>query len=180
MRYEVVSQDAVLAALNSELIVAYVEAVIVPSKPPRKTLENIATICQWSQAVGGILLTNLDPYEASRWLPILVLRRLQKWLLLRGPFRPLCSLRCFCTDLCRREKGRSSPARCHDISGELLHYHGPAGSSESSWLYIQPSDQEGSSAWVLEQLRSLGSPVGGVYRGSTHRAKPLYIWREMA
>lgn len=43
MRYEVVSHDALFAALNSELIKAYVEAVIVPSKPDRKTLAKIAT-----------------------------------------------------------------------------------------------------------------------------------------
>jgi hypothetical protein len=32
----------VLAALNSEPITAYVDAVIVPSKPDRKTFEKIA------------------------------------------------------------------------------------------------------------------------------------------
>jgi len=32
-RYEVVSHDAEFAALNSELMTAYVAAVIVPSKP---------------------------------------------------------------------------------------------------------------------------------------------------
>jgi hypothetical protein len=42
IKYDVVSQDAVLAALNSELITAYVEAVMVPSKPLRKTAEKIA------------------------------------------------------------------------------------------------------------------------------------------
>lgn len=42
IKYEVVNQDAVLAALNSELMTAYVEAVIVPSKPARKTLDMIA------------------------------------------------------------------------------------------------------------------------------------------
>jgi hypothetical protein len=42
MRYEVVSHDAVLAALNSELITAYVEAVMLPSNPERKTFDMIA------------------------------------------------------------------------------------------------------------------------------------------
>lgn len=42
MRYDVVSHDIVLAALNSDPITAYVDAVIVPSKPDRKTLEKIA------------------------------------------------------------------------------------------------------------------------------------------
>jgi hypothetical protein len=38
IRYEVVSHDAPLAALNSELISAYVDAVMVPSNPERNTL----------------------------------------------------------------------------------------------------------------------------------------------
>jgi len=42
MRYEVVSQEIVLAALNSDPITAYVDAVIVPSNPDKKTLENMA------------------------------------------------------------------------------------------------------------------------------------------
>jgi hypothetical protein len=42
IRYEVVSQDDVLAALNSELMSAYVDAVIVPSKPERKTFAKMA------------------------------------------------------------------------------------------------------------------------------------------
>ena len=42
MRYDVVSQAALLAALKSELIKAYVEAVMVPSKPDRKTLAQSA------------------------------------------------------------------------------------------------------------------------------------------
>jgi hypothetical protein len=42
IKYEVVNQEIVLAALNSDPITAYVEAVIVPSKPARKTLENMA------------------------------------------------------------------------------------------------------------------------------------------
>jgi hypothetical protein len=42
MRYDVVSHDALLAALNSELIKAYVEAVIVPSNPERKTFAQSA------------------------------------------------------------------------------------------------------------------------------------------
>jgi hypothetical protein len=37
-----VSHEIVLAALNSEPITAYVDAVIVPSKPARKTFEKIA------------------------------------------------------------------------------------------------------------------------------------------
>jgi hypothetical protein len=46
MRYDVVSHEIVLAALNSDPITAYVDAVIVPSKPARKTFENIAVKCQ--------------------------------------------------------------------------------------------------------------------------------------
>jgi hypothetical protein len=42
IKYEVVSQDTLFAALNPDPITAYVEAVIVPSKPYRKTLANIA------------------------------------------------------------------------------------------------------------------------------------------
>lgn len=42
MRYVVVIQLMVLAALKSEPITAYVEAVMVPSKPERKTLQNMA------------------------------------------------------------------------------------------------------------------------------------------
>ena len=36
------SQEIVLAALNSDPITAYVDAVIVPSNPDRNTLENMA------------------------------------------------------------------------------------------------------------------------------------------
>jgi hypothetical protein len=42
MRYEVVSHEAVLAALNSELMTAYVDAVMVPSKPARNTFAKMA------------------------------------------------------------------------------------------------------------------------------------------
>jgi len=42
-RYEVVSQEAVLAALNSELMRVYVDAVKVLSKPQRKTLAQMAS-----------------------------------------------------------------------------------------------------------------------------------------
>lgn len=42
MRYEVVSQELVFAALNSDAMTAYVEAVMVPSKPDRNTLQKIA------------------------------------------------------------------------------------------------------------------------------------------
>lgn len=38
MRHAVVSQEIVLAALKSDLITVYVEAVIAPSNPKRKTL----------------------------------------------------------------------------------------------------------------------------------------------
>lgn len=38
IKYDVVSHDAVFAALNLDEIRAYVEAVIVPSNPDRKTL----------------------------------------------------------------------------------------------------------------------------------------------
>ena len=44
MRYEVVSQEIVFAALNSDPITAYVEAVIVPSNPERNTLEKSAIL----------------------------------------------------------------------------------------------------------------------------------------
>lgn len=44
MRYAVVSQLIVFAALKSDPMIAYVEAVIVPSNPERKTLQNIAVI----------------------------------------------------------------------------------------------------------------------------------------
>jgi hypothetical protein len=37
-KYDVVSHAALLAALKSELMAAYVEAVMVPSNPERKTL----------------------------------------------------------------------------------------------------------------------------------------------
>ena len=42
IRYEVVSHETVLAALNSDPITAYVDAVIVPSNPDRNTFEKIA------------------------------------------------------------------------------------------------------------------------------------------
>ena len=42
IKYEVVNHDAVLAALNSELMTAYVDAVIVPSNPDRNTLDMMA------------------------------------------------------------------------------------------------------------------------------------------
>lgn len=44
MRYEVVSQEIVFAALNSDPITAYIEAVIVPSNPERNTLEKSAIL----------------------------------------------------------------------------------------------------------------------------------------
>jgi hypothetical protein len=50
IRYDVVSHDALLAALNSELIRAYVEAVTVPSKPERKTLAQSAVCSIVSKA----------------------------------------------------------------------------------------------------------------------------------
>jgi len=42
-RYDVVIREARFDARKSELMAAYVEAVTVPSKPARKTLENRAT-----------------------------------------------------------------------------------------------------------------------------------------
>lgn len=42
IRYDVVSQEIVLAALNSEPMTAYVDAVMVPSKPARNTFEKMA------------------------------------------------------------------------------------------------------------------------------------------
>lgn len=77
-----VSHEAVLAALNSELITAYVEAVIVPSKPERKTFVIIAGLlvfsmygepagrggeCVYVYVYGGD--TDLDPYKALWRLP---------------------------------------------------------------------------------------------------------------
>jgi hypothetical protein len=47
IRYEVVSHDAVFAALNFDEIRAYVEAVMVPSNPERKTLTKIAKLRFW-------------------------------------------------------------------------------------------------------------------------------------
>ena len=44
IRYEVVSHEALLAARKSELINAYVEAVIVPSNPDRNTFAQSAVI----------------------------------------------------------------------------------------------------------------------------------------
>jgi len=43
IKYDVVSHEAVLAASKSELMTAYVAAVMVPSKPYRKTLLMMAT-----------------------------------------------------------------------------------------------------------------------------------------
>lgn len=42
IKYDVVNQAALLAALKSELMAAYVEAVIVPSNPERNTLAHKA------------------------------------------------------------------------------------------------------------------------------------------
>jgi hypothetical protein len=48
IRYDVVSHDAELAALNSLLIRPYVDAVIVLSNPDRNTLAQSAIFCsQW-------------------------------------------------------------------------------------------------------------------------------------
>jgi hypothetical protein len=41
-RYAVVSHTTVSAALKDEPMTAYVDAVMVPSKPERKTLQKIA------------------------------------------------------------------------------------------------------------------------------------------
>ena len=51
-RYEVVSHDAVLAESNSELITAYVAAVMVPSKAFKKTLLMMASWIQ-RKPLGG-------------------------------------------------------------------------------------------------------------------------------
>lgn len=64
MRYEVVSHDAVLAALNSELITAYVEAVMVPSNPERKTFDMIAD--NDSEFQLQLLLTDVLPIWTQR------------------------------------------------------------------------------------------------------------------
>lgn len=66
------SQEIVLAALNSDPITAYVDAVIVPSNPDRKTLEKIAKDrrqdCH-SRILNFIFLTNLNPKEPRRRFP---------------------------------------------------------------------------------------------------------------
>lgn len=53
------SHDAVLAALNSELITAYAEAVMVPSNPERKTFDMIAI---WTQRnpLGGAQVSSVE------------------------------------------------------------------------------------------------------------------------
>ena len=51
MRYAVVSQEMVFAALKSEPMTAYVDAVIVASKPERKTLQKMA-VAWFSWKVG--------------------------------------------------------------------------------------------------------------------------------
>jgi hypothetical protein len=91
MRYEVVSQDDVFAALNSELMSAYVEAVIVPSKPERKTLAKMAVVVNflYEWVICGLRRTNFDPEESFRWLPgvwicIWNWRWREQWLLLVG------------------------------------------------------------------------------------------------
>jgi hypothetical protein len=71
IRYDVVSHDALLAALNSELIRAYVEAVTVPSKPERKTLAQSAACSAVSKAKTCQTArgTCLNPPKPFRWLP---------------------------------------------------------------------------------------------------------------
>jgi trans-aconitate methyltransferase len=85
MRYEVVSHDAVLAALNSELITAYVEAVMVPSNPDRNTFDMMADNdsefpLQWFL---GDVLTDLDPKKSFGWCPKSVRRVQQRSLLVQ-------------------------------------------------------------------------------------------------
>jgi hypothetical protein len=63
MRYAVVSQDIVFAALKSEPMTAYVDAVIVPSNPERKTLQKMARcLVSWRTKMGGRAIpTCLNP-----------------------------------------------------------------------------------------------------------------------
>ncbi len=72
IRYDVVNQAALLAALKSEPMAAYVEAVIVPSNPERNTLAHKAVglrsqyrvrrqVCALSLRLS---LTRLDQPEA--------------------------------------------------------------------------------------------------------------------
>ena len=56
-RYAVVNHDAVFAASKSELITAYVAAVMVPSNPYRKTFANIANSIQ-KKPRGGVQLSS--------------------------------------------------------------------------------------------------------------------------
>lgn len=55
-KYDVVNQAALLAALKSELIAAYVDAVIVPSNPERKTLAQRAAESHASDTTLGFVL----------------------------------------------------------------------------------------------------------------------------
>ena len=83
MRYDVVSQAALFAASNSELMAAYVDAVMVMSNPDRNTLAHKAVearsvsffffqfpLCSCSTKW---LRTNLNPPEPSPWLPFFFL-----------------------------------------------------------------------------------------------------------
>jgi hypothetical protein len=55
IKYEVVNHAALLAALKSELIAAYVEAVMVPSNPERNTLAQRARLsCTHGQQSVGL------------------------------------------------------------------------------------------------------------------------------
>ncbi len=84
IKYEVVSQEEVFAALNSELIRAYVEAVIVPSKPERKTFAKIAAVLldvRINMGRGDCRRTDFNPDEAYGRFPRVWIGG-QQWLFL--------------------------------------------------------------------------------------------------
>ena len=71
-RYEVVNQDAEFAALNSELMTAYVAAMIVPSKPSgEKVSRGMATPKSTSKLTEEDIRHDgdLNPEEAPWRLP---------------------------------------------------------------------------------------------------------------
>lgn len=80
MRYEVVSQEMVFAALKSEPITAYVEAVMVPSKPERNTLLKIAkkiSYCTRKALLEGCTYLNPDKAWSERGRrPVFVINKL--------------------------------------------------------------------------------------------------------
>lgn len=68
IRYDVVNQAALFAAPNSELIAAYVDAVMVMSNPDRKTLAHKAV---QERSVCSFSYFNIDlSIEPSGYVPI--------------------------------------------------------------------------------------------------------------